>query len=204
MTITQDVSNGKLHSAFIGDKGVSFEKGREFLEQEGYRIISLEEQARLRIQEGSEAAISRYGNWVKEGVIYVPKKGIFLTKKSPIMNNSIKKENAPRKDGSFYLTAEQVKLALTDSVKITETEIPVSDFASNELTKYAFGKYAKSYGGLLKQNGVESMPITLAAPEDKPFIVQLWLRSVRPDAKSELLGNGSFPKHERSRGVKDF
>lgn len=204
MAITQDVSNGKLHSAFVGDKGVSFENGRDALEKEGYRIISLEEQAGLRIQEGSEAAISRYGNWVKEGVIYVPKKGIFLTKESPIMNNSVKKENAPRKDGGFYLTGKQVKSALADSVKITETEIPVSNFINNELTRYAFGKYAKSYGGLLKQNGIESMPITLAAMEDKPFIVQLWLRSVRPDAKSELLCDGSFPKHERSRGVKDF
>lgn len=39
-----------------------FDKGKETLEKSGYRIITLPENVRLRIQEGKESFISRNGN----------------------------------------------------------------------------------------------------------------------------------------------
>jgi len=50
-----------------------FDEAKQQLESQGYRIISLEENARLRMLEGANADVSINGNWVMES-IYVPGK----------------------------------------------------------------------------------------------------------------------------------
>ncbi len=57
-----------------------FAEAKEALEDNGYRIISLEENAILRMQEGKSSFVSQYGNRTKEGIIYLPNGKIFLTK----------------------------------------------------------------------------------------------------------------------------
>ena len=83
-SINVDVKLREISSACVL---APFDEGKEILEEEGYKIISLQENARLRMQEGRYHAVSLGGNWVKEDAIYIPGKGKFLTKNSPIMAN---------------------------------------------------------------------------------------------------------------------
>ena len=62
---------------------------------------------------------------------------------------------------------------------ITRTEIPTNKFKNNELTIFAFGKYAEEYGNFLRDNyGIETMNIRKKSIKDKPFAEQVgfyWL-----------------------------
>ncbi|HLF53749.1 MAG TPA: hypothetical protein VI544_01080, partial [Candidatus Nanoarchaeia archaeon] len=59
MRIKRDIEKGNLQSAYaVG----TFDEAKAFLESKGYRIISFEEQAGLRVQEGVDSSISTRGN----------------------------------------------------------------------------------------------------------------------------------------------
>lgn len=197
--LIEDVTKGPLLSAYVN---APFEEGKKLLESKGYRIISLEENARLRIQEGSNSSVSKNGNWVSEDAIYVPNRGVFLTKKSPIMDNSERATQESR-NGDFYLTDEQVEKYLECAVKLINQSIPTNRFGKNEITKYAFGETAEDYGNFLKENGIEKMPIWLADMPDKPFARKLWFRRLNDDW-SDLCCNGrGLFDVDRVRGVSD-
>ena len=186
MEITQDVTSGKLHSAYAVN---TFDKAKEALEAKGYRVISLEENAGLRVQESAGSSISQRGNWTREGFIYVPNKGAFLTKDSPIMAKAKQATDCHRNGNEFYLNDEQVEESLADSVKITNTKIPTKRFADEALTSFAFGKNAKAYGEFLKENGIDNIQVYLANSGNKPFARQAWLYWVGSDWSS-LSGSG--------------
>jgi len=200
MAITKDV-HGKLESAYVD---APFDKGKEALEKEGYRIISAEENARLRIQEGKDAFISRNGNWTKEGVIYVNKYERYLTKLSPIMDNAEKATNCHKNHSEFYINKEQIDKALSNSVKLKYDEkIPTNRLAENERTAFAFGRYVKQYGEFLKDAGINEITILTADFEDNPFARQLWFGGL--DYGSGLHGDGSgrdLGYDDRARGVR--
>jgi hypothetical protein len=206
METTQDVTRGKLHSAYaVG----AFDKAKEALESEGcrvidgYRVISLEEQAGLRVQEGSDSSVSRRGNWTREGFIYVPNKGAFLTKNSPIMVNAKEATDCHRNGNEFYLNDEQVEESLADSVLIKETQIPTKRFGDEAITNFAFGKNAKAYGEFLKENGIDGIQVYLANSENKPFARQAWLFRIG-GGRSDLDGDGRNLNYDNGvvRGVR--
>lgn len=167
-----------------------FDVGKQELESRGYPIISLEENAGLRIQEGKGHNVSRNGNWVKEDVLYVPNKGKFLTKNSPIMQNPKEATQAHRGGEEYYLNDEQTEQSLQDSVELNRDSIPFRRFNDEAITVYAFGNTAENYGlflkETLKEKGIEEMPICLANIEKKPFARKLWFRNLGGD--SELGG----------------
>lgn len=197
--VNVDIKQREIESAYIV---APFDKGKEALESEGYRIISLEENARLRIQEGEYADISRNGNWTREGVIYVLKKGIFLTKNSPIMDNAKEATDCHRNGNDFYLTDSQVEKALEDSVELKKESIPTNRFKDNKIAVYAFGNYAEEYGQFLKNAGIKEMPIWLADIQNESFARQLWFRNL--GGRSELSGDGRILGNDygRVRGVR--
>jgi len=185
MAIIQDIKSIRNDFAYVV---APFDVGKAELEKAGYEIISLEQNVQLRIQEGKDADISRNGNWVREGVLYVPKKGIFLTKKSPIMANAEEAISCHRNGKDFYLTDAQVEEALSDSVVILGDSIPANRFAENPVTVYAFGKTAEAYGQFLKEAGINEMPVWLANLQDKLFARQMWLHGLGVIGRSELGG----------------
>lgn len=173
--VNVDTRQGEPESAFVEGP---FDKGKEVLESKGYRIISLEENARLRIQGGKDADIARHGNWTREGVIYAPKKGIFLTKNSPIMANVKEAIDRHRNGNEFYLTDSQVEKALEDSVELKKENIPTNRFKDNKIAVYAFGNYADEYGRFLEDAGIEEMPVWLVNMQKKSFARQMWFRNL--------------------------
>ncbi|HLF53922.1 MAG TPA: hypothetical protein VI544_01970 [Candidatus Nanoarchaeia archaeon] len=200
MKIVKDIDNGKLQSAYaIGD----FRQTKENLASEDYRIISLEEQSRLRIQSSINADISTFGNWVREGVIYVPRKGVFLTKNSPIMDEQPKRR-IKASDGIFYINRSQVESALAGSVKLAGGEIPTNRFGEDERTVFAFGENAEPYGKFLRRNEIKSLPVFIANLREKPFTTQIWFGSVNKEHRSEFLGSWNYNISRHSiRGVCD-
>jgi len=183
--IVKDITRGKIHSAYAIE---AFDKAKEALESNGYRVISLEENAGLRVKHGANSSISKIGNWVREGFIHVPNKGAFSTKDSPIMENAKEATDCHRNGNEFYLNDEQVEKSLADSVKIGKTEIPTSRFAEEELTAFAFGKNAKAYGEFLKENGIDSIRAYLCNATNKPFARQAWLYGMGGGGGSNLDG----------------
>jgi len=197
--VNVDIKQSGIESAYIEEP---FDKGKEALEKAGYKIISLEENAMLRIQEGKDSFISRNGNWVREGVIYVPKKGIFLTKNSPIMDNAREATDCHRKENDFYLTDSQVEKALENSVELRKEEIPTNRFKDNKIAVYAFGNYAEKYGQFLRNAGIREVPVWLANMQDKPFARQLWFWDL--GVRSELFGSyWGLLSDYRVRGVRE-
>lgn len=181
--IIVDVKSGGLESAHIESP---FDEGKEVLEQAGYRIISLEENARLRMQEGANSKVSKFGNRTREGVLYIPDKGAFLSKKSPIMQNAKEAVECHRNRKDFYLSDAQIQEALADSVKLSGKAIPTNRFKDNEITKYAFGNEAEKYGEFLKDAGIQEMPIWLAYIQDEPFAKQMWFCRLGYGGRSDL------------------
>ncbi len=175
---------GELESAYVE---APFDEGKEALEREGFRIISLEENARLRILEGKDSFIFKYGNWTSAAVVSAQKKGRFLTKNSPVMQNPKEATDYHRANKEFYLTNERLEYALADSVELNEKQIPTNGFGGNKITVYAFGDIAEQYGRFLGDAGIKEMPIWLDDMQDRPFARQLWFRAF--DCRSGLSGD---------------
>lgn len=126
------------------------------------------------MQQGKDAYVSKNGNWIREGVIYLPDKRIILTKNSPIMENAKEATNAHRSGNEYFLTEEQVEQALTDSVRLSGESLPTNRFKESEIANFAFGDVAEQYGLFLKDAGIKEMPVYLTNVSGKPFARQLW------------------------------
>ena len=199
-TINEDIKPRGIASAYVV---APFDDGKLALAKRGYNIISLQENAVLRMQEGAGEDVSENGNWVREGVVYVPEKGVYLTKNSPIMANAKKAINAHRNGQDFYLTEEQVERSLEGAVKLTNKAIPTNKFGENEITVYAFGEDAKRYGEFLKKAKIDEMPIWLTSIQEKPFARQMWFQGLGDFYRSGLVGNNwDLHNDDRVRGVR--
>ena len=192
----KDIESQELSSAHIG---ASFDVGKTKLEKQGYEIISFRDYAMLSIQEGRGAFISQRGNWVIEGVVYVPKKGRFFTKNSPVMDNPLEAVYAQINEGEFYINDEQIERALENSIQIPYNikNISVKEFGEEPITIFCFKDMAKKYGEFLEEAGITGMRLRLHGKyqmenqiEVKSYANQLRLSGFRDD-KIDIYGNYS-------------
>lgn len=227
MTITVDVTPTGVQSGVADGQ---FDRALNELQEEGYEApISLYENAQLRMQQGKDSSVSRNGNWVREGALYIPGKGNLLTRNSTILSSPVEAVNMHRKGEEFYPTSEQVELALKNSVKLPSESIsiPVERFGENEVTVFAFGngdaKTAQVYGDFLKETKIEreieTMPLllvnsTYVAKQKDAFERQIWFGGLDSwsylggsnrllGGSSRLLGGSNRPLscNVRVRGV---
>ncbi len=208
MTIqfNQDIKTKELSSMYVG---APFDEAKEALEKMEYRIISLAENAKLRVENGSKSFIYHNGNFVREGILYIPKDGSYLTKNSPIITNAKEATEAHKKGKEFYLLNEQVEEAKKDSIKLTVGSqiiyIPTKRFGEDEITNYIFGESAKSYGELLGDIGLQSMPIILDYLKDKPFVKPIWFYRITFEDVFGIDGREfSLKGNNRVRGIKNL
>jgi hypothetical protein len=176
-----------------------FDKAKKRLEELGYQVISLEENAQLRIQEGVDTYVSRNGNWVREEFQYNPKTNLwYLTKDSQIMKHPTQATNAHRNGIEYFIKEKQLS---SDSVQVMDRKIPTSRFGEDPLTVYAFGEIAKEYGSFLKHANIDEIKIWL--PDNtgkKPYARPVWFRNVYNG--SDLVGgNRNLHFDDRLRGV---
>jgi hypothetical protein len=195
MRLIKDIQPRRIYSAYVE---AAFDRGKAELEKAGYHIPSFEENARLRMQEGENSFVSRTKNWVKEGFLYIPNKGKFLTKRSPIMAYPNEATEAHRTQingtllNEFSLTDEQIGVSLEDSLKLPDSDfsIPTKRFEENEITVYAFGNSAQDYGYFLSDAGIEEMPVKMDSFRDKTFARQAFFDGL--GEKSTLCGFNNF------------
>ncbi len=176
--IHRDINIGEISSAYTV---APFDEGVEALITEGYRLISLEENARLRIQEGREHGISRIGNWVREGLVHISKKGTFLTKCLSLRAYLKEATQCYRERRDFHLTDKQVTEVLEDAIAVKDCEIPFKMFADNDITRFAFGECAGEYGEFLMRalGRKKAMPIRYTKfPEDASFVGPIYFYGI--------------------------
>lgn len=223
MTIDLTTSKGLEVSAYVQ---APFDRAKEILERYGYQIISLSENLRLIIADELKEhvftrgdAIGIGGNYTREGFLYVPNEGIFLTKKSPIMKYSIEATKCHRKrpqpaykfedQQEFYLSKEQLEEAWSDKIKATDESIPLKRFGENEMMIYLFGgeENAQMAGNSLYSRGSHfSLPIHLSKiPKGKPFARQLYFSGDRIDYAHDISGGyQDLSLDNRVRGIQNI
>ena len=196
--IIKDIETNPIGSAYVK---LPFDKAKIELESNGYRIVSLSENARLRLNERINSEVSRNGNFVREGILYLPDKRRFLTKNSPIIDYPEQATSCNRNNSEFYLNDDMVQKSLSDSIEIKLKEIPTNGFDEIDLSVYLFGENAKKYGDYLKNLGIKNLPIWLEETSDKPFARQVWFREI--DFWSIIYNQGrNLHKDLRLRGIK--
>jgi len=207
MEINVDIKSTGIESAVVY---APFDEALEALTEKGYEIISLPENAKLRIEQGKDAYISGNGNWTREGILYIPKEKPKLVRNSPILYSAKEATKAHREGKEFYPVQEQIEKALADSTDFPQEDIEISTnrFDSEALTVYAFGgeKKAENYGEFLREAGIKKMPVyavnkSHVDKQGKPFVRQMWFWYLGD--RSLLGGDGwGLDGGGRLRGVK--
>lgn len=204
MEIIVDMRPTRIESARIN---APFDKALAKLQKNDYELISLLQNAGLRMQQGKDHHVSLYGNCVKEGALYVPGKGRFITRYSPVLDHPRKATQAHRNGERYFVSNDQARRALENSIQIPYNllEIPTNRFGEDAITVFGFGKNAKDYGLFLKDVGILEMPLWFNKEENvqeqkKPYANQLWFSGL--DNKSGLNGNWYLHCDDLSRGVK--
>lgn len=201
----------------------------KILVERGYKPISLEEVAILRILGGANIygditedrfpVISDRDCTTKEAFVYVPGKGLFLTRNSPFITapEEVVKMSIDYDVKEHYLTDEQVEEALADAVKISDNQgrrisaIPTRRFAESEIANWVFGGAAEDYGHFLDHCRIKSIPIhwRMAENEEKPFARQAVLRDLwvplmgEREGYSALSGTQHVPRYVRGIKVQE-
>lgn len=175
----------------------SFDKGKKQLESRGFEICSLKELAIMRIYLGKKAIISKFPIWSREGFLYIPKKGKFLTKKSPAIDYPEEIVQSQKNEGDFYLTESQIEKALSDSIKLPDGDfsIPAKRLGEDAISDYVFGNSAKDYGLFLNYNRIKAVSFWIADMQDKPFVRQALFSNIGWSliiGDSRALGEGSY------------
>jgi hypothetical protein len=202
MAIIIDVKPSGIESGY---EERPFDVAKAELEQNGYDIISLKQFAESRIAQGKDSHVANYRAYVREGFLYVPQRGIFLVRNSPILANAREATQAHRNNTEFYLTPSQIEEALgkngVDSIQFKDArDIPVETFGEDERTVFAFGDSAQAYGDFLKQARITAMPIYLVNIGEKPFARQAWLLGL--GNQSGLGGSRNLDYNLAVRGVR--
>lgn len=187
-----------------------FDEAVQTLGSQGFRLITLAENAALRIQQGADSEVSKTYNRVAESAIYTPGESPILTRNSPILQNPKEATQAHRNGNEFYITDEQIEIAREDSVVLPNktVEIPTNRFGDDKVTVYAFGgeDEARAYGEFLREAGIKEMPVWIADQDyvnqqDQSFARGLWFG--RLDGWSVLVaGDRDLVGAVRTRGVK--
>ena len=193
-----------------------FDEALKTIKQAGASVISTRDLAYARIEQGRNSSLCNNGSYVKEGVLYVPGKTLFI-RNSPLLNQRLvgKAVEAHRKGSEFYvddkLANKYQEQAEADKNKTPEKRktlainkrggfnIPTNRFKDEELTLWLFKDQAEAYGNFLKENNINEMPVYLSSDSKKNFANQVWFGSL--GGRSGLLGDNWYLGCGRVRGV---
>lgn len=177
MEFIKDIDRENTSSGYLTG---SFDECKFELESKGYKILSLEQNVRLRMFAGKKAYISRNGNWTREAILYLPNKGNFLVRESPAIKNSRKATESHRKIQEMELTEFQINEALKNSIKLPNKsfEIAIEEFDKKseykKILEFMFGYYIKEYKEFLIKSKIKKISFFLDNIRDKPFFRQVW------------------------------
>jgi len=167
-----------------------FDEALKIIRRARGRVILARDLVYGRAKKGRNSSLCNIGSYVKEGVLYIPDKTIFI-KNSPLLNQRLagKAVQAHRKGKEFYVDElvkkyqEQVNQDKNKQLEKRKTlainkrgsfNIPTNRFKDEELTLWLFKDMAGQYGDFLRQNNIDEMPVYLSGNDKKSFANQLW------------------------------
>jgi len=197
----------------------SFDKSLEELRKNNFEVISLPTNAALRIQEGKDSYIGKSGNYVREAVISIPNKGIYLVRNSPLLQLELAKEAAKaNRSGKEYSIEESLaKEYAYKSSQDTNSEvfyltdldaISTNKFDKDKRALWLFQNQSENYGRFLYDNSLKEMPLRFnnqnyINKQKVQFVNQLWLYGL--DDWSFLYGSlRGLHGNNRVRGVRSI
>lgn len=182
--------SAKFKAIEIGKFLAQFDDMIDILKLINNEVISLKQNAQLRMESAKELySIKNSGNWTREAFVYVPRKGVFLVKNSPMIENAKEAVQAFKNRTEYFLADEQVESCLASSVKLTGIKIPTNRFKDNEITSFAFEDVAEKYGNFLYESGIKEMPVYLTCFSDKPFARQMKFMGSFHNSAFNSIGN---------------
>jgi|SRR3989344_356160 len=202
MALVQDIRPTGIYSPYVVNE--PFDQSKKTLEDTGCEIITLEQNAGLRVQQGPKALVSRMGNYVAEGGLHMPDYQCLLVKNNPIMQSPVEATYTQRMGGDFYLTDEQIEWALSGAyvnLRKGKNYIPVEAFKEDERTVFMFGKNVQAYADFLIENKIKGISVPLADYQDKTFVRQGWFGGLG-DGSSVNVDGRSLNGGYRLRGYK--
>jgi len=172
----------------------SFDKGLIYLMNEGCKLISLEDAARLRVKYGINSDFCRKMLIVREGFVSIPGVGDYLTKKSPIIMRAKQATARHKNEEEFYphdyLSKEQIRRILDEdsgnAIQILEENISTARFENSELAVFAFGDFAGEYGDFLRRNGVDEIAVFVPGQTSRMFARQVTLAKINNSYDSAI------------------
>lgn len=172
----------------------SFDKALTELKAHGLEVVSLPQNAELRIQEGADSYVSQNGNYVREGVIYIPNKGRYLIRNSPLLQLELVQEavKAHRQEREYSIQKALAKEYEDKSSQDPNSEvfhltdlraIPTNNFDKDKRALWIFQDKAEDYGKFLYDADIKEMHLCFNEEgyinsQENPFANQLWLRGL--------------------------
>ncbi len=195
------------------------------LYKEDLALITLAQNAQLRLEQRERTPLSQQGNWVAEQILYIAGETPKLVRAQLTKQRAIAMTKAHMYTGEgrgrkeHPLSPSEVERLLTNAVDFpkSSTIIPFNRFSSDPLTVYAFGaQRAQLYGEFLGETTrpdpsgapCPGMPIYVLRKElvnryAAPFLRQVWFYALGND-KSALGGERRLSDGGRSRAVRAF
>ena len=216
------IKMAKTYEADVKGLGIIYKVNKPFdealktIKSAGAKVISARDLAYARIQQGKDSSLCNNGSYVREGVLYVQNKTLFI-RNSPLLNQKLAKKavQAHKSGNEFYvdnkLAEEYQEQTEQDKGKQPEKRktlaiskrgsfnIPTNRFKDEELTLWFFKDQAESYGEFLRENNINKMPVYLSGNNKKNFVNQVWFGGLV--SRSELVGSRDLCYDGRVRGV---
>jgi hypothetical protein len=157
---------------------------------EQFEMPSGETMALLRILLPKQSLASQFGCYIKDGILYRPKKVPLATHYSPVLENAEAATQEHNKKKEFYPNKEEIEKALSlGYCKLPSREdfsIPISKLGENEFARFMFGEYAAPYGEFLHILGINEIQVVLVnrdyvdsdVHEGKTFSRQSWMSNI--------------------------
>lgn len=182
----------------------SFDKALAKLKRNSFEVISLPQNAELRIKEGKNAYVFTNGNYVREAEISIPNKGIYLVRNSPLLQLELSKEavKAHRQEEEYSIESSLAKEYSDKASDAPEAEvfhltdleaIKTNKFDTDKRALWLFQTQSENYGKFLYDSNIKEMPLWFNSEayinsQKSPFINQLWLHGSNVEGGYGLIG----------------
>lgn len=205
MKIEVDTRAKGVESAYVAGP---FDQSKAALEEAGYDPISVKLNARLRIQKGRDADISKYGNRAREGFEYFAGKPVLLRMNSRLLDSKLAEKAVQANRAGHYFSlgsevyAQDYELMNKEASKEPEKRsvliLPKRDNFSitptDEVAIALFGgeKAAKRYFEFAGRDSIDVYLIdkkTVDA-QDQTLLTQLWFRYLGIDSDLDCSNRG--------------
>ncbi|MEK6909202.1 MAG: hypothetical protein AABX23_04080 [Nanoarchaeota archaeon] len=176
MAVSIYVSPSGIESAVTS--GVNFKESLAELKKIGHKVITLRENAKLRIQQGKEADISQNGNYVMQGNVYLQGETGIIVAESPYLTNAtmLRKAIKENNQGRYFSTPNRKlydqfhKQAQEDTSKDprerravfmpSDGRFAISQRENPEIFEFLLGEFGQSYLEFVKQDSLDFFPVS--------------------------------------------